>query len=279
VNGLFASPNFSQICISKLHKLDLLHLSVSQNHDGLLQKAGIPQEDVLEIHGAWYDPANPPVKYNEDLKTDFIQKLRNEAAEADLVLVLGTSLSGMTADVIAEKVAGRGIQGKALGTVIINLQRTRLDHSCGVRVWAKLEDAFKILEELLELREVESPLWKQEERDVGKSVFEGLVYDERGRRLEEGAEGGISLDLSCGRTFMVVDPTAVNYEAILRVLELDKNGDWVLEELPRAEGEVKKRRRLHRWWVDVGRRGRLEQFPLVNVELEQGEEEGGEGEK
>lgn len=29
---------------------------VQQNHDGLPQKAGYPQEHINEIHGAWFDP-------------------------------------------------------------------------------------------------------------------------------------------------------------------------------------------------------------------------------
>lgn len=29
---------------------------IQQNHDGLPQKAGLPQEQINEIHGAWFDP-------------------------------------------------------------------------------------------------------------------------------------------------------------------------------------------------------------------------------
>ena len=34
---------------------------VCLNHDGLLQKAGCPQEGVVELYGSWFDPANPEV--------------------------------------------------------------------------------------------------------------------------------------------------------------------------------------------------------------------------
>ena len=34
---------------------------VCLNHDGLLQKAGCPQEGVVEVYGSWFDPANPEV--------------------------------------------------------------------------------------------------------------------------------------------------------------------------------------------------------------------------
>ena len=35
---------------------------VCLNHDGLLQKAGCPQEAVLEVQGSWFDPANPALR-------------------------------------------------------------------------------------------------------------------------------------------------------------------------------------------------------------------------
>ena len=44
---------------------------------------------------------------------------------ADLVLVLGTSLSGLNSDRVAKDPAKRSLQGRSLGTVIINLQQTQ----------------------------------------------------------------------------------------------------------------------------------------------------------
>lgn len=51
----------------------LLHSWVQQNHDGLPQKAGFSQEKINEIHGAWYDPSNPVVQFNESLRTDLFE--------------------------------------------------------------------------------------------------------------------------------------------------------------------------------------------------------------
>ena len=87
----------------------------------------------------------------------------------DLSLVLGTSLSGMVAagsdsvgmllrildfigmnaDRMAVTPAKRSLKGKALGAVVINLQKTHLDAKCAVRVWAKLDDAFRLLAQKL----------------------------------------------------------------------------------------------------------------------------------
>ena len=79
----------------------LVHVWIQQNHDGLPQKAGWPQEDMIEIHGSWYDPSNPVVCYDGSLRSDLYDKMREEQEAADLVLVIGTSLSGLNADKVA----------------------------------------------------------------------------------------------------------------------------------------------------------------------------------
>lgn len=59
---------------------------------------GYPQDGLNEIHGAWYDPSNPVVQMSGNLRGDLFEWLREWEERADLVLVLGTSLSGMNAD-------------------------------------------------------------------------------------------------------------------------------------------------------------------------------------
>eukprot|EP01052_Picozoa_sp_SAG31_P034296 SAG31_NODE_3989_length_3681_cov_6.728042_2_plen_321_part_00 len=112
-----------------------------QNHDGLPQKAGVGQEAINEIHGSWYDPSNPVVKYSGTLKSDCYPNMRQGADSADLgkggyflvfvqlsekhgtlierytaliekvsvliVLVIGTTLGGLNADQVATKPAAR----------------------------------------------------------------------------------------------------------------------------------------------------------------------------
>ena len=54
---------------------------VQLNYDGLAQKAGCPQEAVLEVgpallpqvHGSWYDPSNPVVKPKGKMRDDMFQ--------------------------------------------------------------------------------------------------------------------------------------------------------------------------------------------------------------
>lgn len=106
-------------------------------------------EKINEIHGAWYDPSNPVVQFSESLRSDLFRWMLKLEESVDLTLALGTSLSGMNADRMAITPSKKARMGKALGTIVINLQRTRMDAKCTIRVWAKLDDAFRILAQKL----------------------------------------------------------------------------------------------------------------------------------
>eukprot|EP00980_Cylindrotheca_fusiformis_P006954 scaffold1465_cov93-Cylindrotheca_fusiformis.AAC.4 len=129
---------------------DLIHGWVQQNHDGLPQKAGFPQDRINEIHGSWYDPSNPVVVYSGSLRTHEFTWMEHEAETADLVLVLGTSLSGLNADQVPIKAAHRSLDtttkhGGALGMVIINLQQTPHDGKASLRIFGSSDDVMRRL--------------------------------------------------------------------------------------------------------------------------------------
>merc|ERR1712054_477188 len=125
--------------MADLNRHNLLHGWVQQNHDGLPQKAGYKQEAINEIHGSWFDPSNPVVKYSGSLKDDLYPWMQDDAKTADLVIVLGTSLGGLNADQVPNRCADRSLTGEkygeggALGTVIINLQQTPRDGMATLR--------------------------------------------------------------------------------------------------------------------------------------------------
>jgi hypothetical protein len=131
--GLNALPTFTHYALGALAKAGYVHSWIQQNHDGLPQKAGFPQQSINEIHGSWYDPSNPVVLYSGSLKQEQYPWMVDEANKADLVLVLGTSLGGLNADQVALKTAARSRKNKhydsggALGAVMINLQQTEHD--------------------------------------------------------------------------------------------------------------------------------------------------------
>merc|ERR1719240_1946712 len=125
-------PTLSHCVLAELNRQNLLHGWVQQNHDGLPQKAGYRQEDINEIHGSWYDPSNPVVLYSGSLRSELFQDMRNWAKTADLVLVLGTSLSGLNADqcvtrTAARSMPGRSVENASLGSVIISPHRSPED--------------------------------------------------------------------------------------------------------------------------------------------------------
>lgn len=62
----------SHYALCALDSAGLLHSWVQQNHDGLPQKAGFPQEKINEVHGAWFDPSNPVVFMDGTLRGDLV---------------------------------------------------------------------------------------------------------------------------------------------------------------------------------------------------------------
>jgi NAD-dependent SIR2 family protein deacetylase len=149
-------PTYTHHAMAALARRALLHEWVQQNHDGLPQKAGYPQDRMNEIHGSWFDPSNPVVKYSGSLRGDLFEHMENVADNADLALVLGTSLSGLNSDQVAGKTARRARHG-ALGTIIISPQRTALDSECTLRIFGCSDDVFRLLARELQLKVATAP--------------------------------------------------------------------------------------------------------------------------
>merc|ERR1711904_565913 len=137
-----AKPTFTHHALGFLGRQGIIHSWVQQNHDGLPQRAGFPQECINEIHGSWYNPSNPVVKYSGTLHDRAFPWMQEDAETADLVLVLGTSLGGLNADQVATNAAERSLvsRGGALGTVCINLQQTEVDGYMTLRLFGKSDD-------------------------------------------------------------------------------------------------------------------------------------------
>ena len=92
-----------------------MHAWVQQNHDGLPQKAGLPQAAVNEIHGALHAPDNPVIPMGGSLRADLYEDLLDCEARAELVLAVGTSLAGMNADRIVQACADRACAARGRG--------------------------------------------------------------------------------------------------------------------------------------------------------------------
>jgi hypothetical protein len=119
--------------------------TVQQNHDGLPQKAGFPQECINEIHGAWYDPSNTVVPMNGCLRDDLFADLLEWEQRSDLTLSIGTSMCGMNSDRIFTTPANKSRRGLTIGGVIIGIQRTQHDHLSCLRIFAKIDDVLQMV--------------------------------------------------------------------------------------------------------------------------------------
>ncbi len=119
-----ARPNAGHLALARLHAGGLLQAVITQNIDGLHQKAGVPAERVIEIHGSeafivcvacgkrhewsavlerfdgdcprcdscrgWLKPAT--ISFGQPMPAEETRRAFAEAAGADLLLVVGSSL-------------------------------------------------------------------------------------------------------------------------------------------------------------------------------------------
>jgi len=172
-----AEPNPAHIGLARLEKLNLLKVIITQNIDGLHQKAG--SRNVIELHGNLrtisctrcgykytYDEvfsiieesSLPPrckvcngilkpdvVLFGEPLPYTEISKAYEEASKADLILVLGSSLTVYPAAYIPETVKMHG--GKV---IIINMEPTEKDHIAEILINAKVGEVVPRLVESIE---------------------------------------------------------------------------------------------------------------------------------
>ena len=173
------NPNPAHYSLAELEKLNILKAIITQNIDGLHQKAG--SKTVIELHGNLrtitcmscgakynYDEifkiidkyGYPPrcrlcngilkpdvVLFGESLPYDTVSAAYDEALKADLIMVLGTSLAVYPAAYIPDITRSHG--GKI---VIINLMPTEKDHVGDIIIYGKLGDIIpKIVEHVKDI--------------------------------------------------------------------------------------------------------------------------------
>jgi len=251
-----AEPTYAHCVLTALERAGYIQNYVQQNHDGLPQKSGFPQAKMNEIHGAWYDPSNPVVQFNENLRSDLFQWMAEVEQETDLCLCLGTSLSGMNADRMAQTPAKKARKNppQALGTIIINIQQTPLDSKTTVRIWATLDDAFAILAKKLELGPI---------RPIPPVLPRGEVfyipYDATGGKDESLR---MTLDLRVGAKLII--PIEESSRANCECVVTGRKGDHFLLDVTKKNG-FKVPSILGSWWVVDAINGVVPRIPIVNI--------------
>ena len=242
---------------------------VQQNHDGLPQKAGFPQAALNEIHGSWYDPSNPVVMMDGQLRDDLFADLLHWEQRADLVLALGTSMCGMNADrvftTVAEKTKRKIEAGgrPGGGGVIVGLQRTQHDSLACLRIYAPADDVMKLLAEELGFA---TTLRDCAFRRGGEwSLPMRVPYDQYGHRtdgsettlldLREGARVRISAGPYAGDEGEVI---GTNLEGHIRIVFNHKLH-------PKKPLRRPFERVLGLWWIEAAEAGSVVQMAIVNV--------------
>jgi hypothetical protein len=254
---------------------------VQQNHDGLPQKAGYPQECINEIHGSWYDPCNPVVKYSGTLHDRAFPWMEDDALTADLVLVLGTSLGGLNADQVCTRTAERSLLSGprgALGSVIMNLQQTEQDGKMTLRFFGKSDDILGILLQELGFGrlDTDAQIWPRESRVL-------VPYDSEGRRLKGDSVRRMWWDLRDGQRVRIASDHNIQGARQPQYMHIGASKSFTYKGVTREPGvglgSVVRRdepsssfllniegvqMRLGMWWLDSAMRGALERLPLVN---------------
>ena len=184
-----ARPSTSHLLLAELVRSGLVHTWVTLCCDGLAQKAGCPQERLLEVHGSWYDPTNPVLRQGGTVRPDVRERLTQLEETADLVLVMGSSLTGDHP--LVSTTSRRAGQGESLGSVIVNLQQTGQDPGASLRLFSHTDKVSALLASRLGVKITKPDI----KRTIQHRAW--VTYDAEGERTEP--EGGMWLDLSPGQ--------------------------------------------------------------------------------
>lgn len=271
-SGLDAEPTFAHYALTALHDAHLLKHWLQQNHDGLPQKAGFAQQHLNEIHGAWFDPSNPVVPMDGSLRSDLYAWLEAEEERADLVLAMGTSLCGMNADRVVTTPSRKAARGKALGSVIIGLQRTRLDSVCSLRLYAKIDEVMLLLAMEMGLP---VPLKRYKmtipnDARVGEATAHTFMvpYDSRGRPTTRGGRR-MKWTLKKGSRIRITAGPGKGFEGTVYRVSPDGVASYTVmlpcqREGSRDHGKGMVLYAMGPWMVEAACKGHLTMLPFVN---------------
>lgn len=297
-SALSAGPTFAHRALVALHRHGMVEGGwVQQNHDGLPQKAGLPQEAINEIHGGWFDPSNPVVPMSGSLRRDLVSRLNDTKKRADLVVAMGTSLSGVSADgivshigyarlkavqpapapkptLLREPLSGVAEASQAVKAptkqepVVINTEPIVLG-AVIINIQQTRLDGYAALrifatcDEVMSLLAIELGL-KVPSTTAPKAsrtpyLWTGLPYDaQSGARMAEGASSS-SLDLSIGRRIQLAEGNApmAPIGTKGRVSARSSDGHYTLV----CDDGVT--RHLGAWMLEAAQQGQLDVLPVV----------------
>jgi NAD-dependent deacetylase len=169
-----AQPNAGHRALATLERTGRLHALITQNIDGLHQKAGNSPETVIEVHGTVHEymcmscdsrgpmqvvlervragEEDPPcmdcggvlksatISFGQQLVPEVIERAMRAAAECDLLLAIGSTLQ-------VYPVAGAVPRAKAAGAriVIVNAEPTSFDDIADAVIQERIGDVLPVV--------------------------------------------------------------------------------------------------------------------------------------
>ena len=169
-----ATPNTGHRALADLERTGKLHALITQNIDGLHQRAGNSPERVIEVHGTVHEyicmscgnrgpmqvvldrvragEEDPPctdcngilksatISFGQQLVPEVIDRALEAAGEADLLIAIGTTLQVFP-------VAGAVPRAKSAGArlVIVNAEPTAFDHVADAVIRERIGDVLPAL--------------------------------------------------------------------------------------------------------------------------------------
>jgi len=264
IGRMAARPTLSHCILAHMHKAGYFQRWFQQNHDGLPQKAGFPQLELNEIHGSWFNPGNPVIMMDGNLREDLIFDVFQWARDADFVIVLGTSLAGMNADQIATKAMSRFERNIGQGACIVNIQNTKHDAGASVRIYNDIDEVLVLLAAELGLKDFNKPLPMDSPSkfETRPNVF--LVpYDEKGQLTRSGR----MMELNLSRESVVVINLGRDKGAQGTVTgRMEEHYTMSFIGVGRGKHKQKHHRLvLGSWWLPLFVQGKVPEISIMNV--------------
>jgi len=163
----------------------------------------------------------------------------------------------MNADRMATTAAKNFAKNKGNGTIMVNLQKSHIDSECTIRIWSKIDDAFKILAKKLEL-----DMTKLKSPPKFKNDVFLIPYDENGKYLGKDTKKLMKLDFNQGSKIKIVHPDSSCFGVIAEVKY--KHDDHYSVKMKSEKKEKPSLYALGNWMIDQAIRGAIEQFSYAN---------------
>merc|ERR1711879_940819 len=265
----YAEPTLGHRVLTELYHAGHLKNWVQQNHDGLPQKAGYPQHEINEIHGAWWDVSNAVVPMSGGLRDDLYDWMLEWQEKTDLCLAMGTSLCGMNADACVTEPAERYKDySDGCGSIIMGLQRTPLDKISSIRFYGTIDEIVSLLARELGLmirpyKTLVLDIPKDQQLD--EFVFK-VPYDSEGK-LTSDPDEMIIWDLREGQKMIMTIGSGKGFEGTITGFYPDTPHIGV-KTLRQYQGKDfgKKLRTYYMgdWWLETITKGLWHTIPMIN---------------